>query len=518
MTGKLFSSASALVATLLTVSTVHAGGIYVPGAGPQAQARAGAFVAKADDPSAIFHNPAGFAKGVGTVILIGANLLDLSLEFTRSGGYESPVQDDGGSNPYPTVSDDSKPIIGIGGIQAIPILAVTTDLGLDLPGVRFAAGLYAPHGYPQRDFGRYDFEDPNRNPPPNRYDTQKQEVGAAFPSIGASYSIGKDTLGIGELDIGVRMSWGIVSLKSQSYVWAVRNYEEAIASDGYIDLDTRDHFVPTFGVGLLYRPVDVIEIGLAYSEQASVHGKGDTAAVLGSGLPALGGVQEELLPADNPQCEAGGEIGSLKTCLDFNLPRTASLGGRYILRGPDGKERGDIEVDVKWEDWSAASNFKVTVDGESSSLGVRLRESIIGHGMRDTVSFRVGGAYSFPAGPGALIVRAGVAYDTAAADAEWSRLDIDSASRTTLAGGLAWQGTSYRVDLGAGAVLEPDRTAPSCNPDLAEPDCAAFAPNQVSPSPTQPLQGANNQVISPFNGGDYKSHYVLGSLGVTTWF
>ena len=67
-------------------------------------------------------------------------------------------------------------------------------------------------------------------------------------------------------------------------------------------------------------------------------------------------------------------------------------------------------------------------------------------------------------------------------------------------------------------MLEPDRTAPTCNPDVANPDCADFPTGEPSPSPSQPLQGPNNQVVSPFNGGDYSSGYVLGSLGVSTWF
>ena len=62
--------------SLAVSSVANAGGIFVPGTAPQAQARAGAFVAKADDPSALFHNPAGFSKGTGTVIQIGANFLD----------------------------------------------------------------------------------------------------------------------------------------------------------------------------------------------------------------------------------------------------------------------------------------------------------------------------------------------------------------------------------------------------------------------------------------------------------
>jgi len=509
----------ALLATLLIAPAAQAGGIFIPGVGPQAQARAGAFVAKADDPSALHHNPAGIAKTKGTVIQIGAVFIDMALEFKRTGGYETPTVDDGGSNPYPTVKDKSTPAVGFGGFQAIPLIAVTTDLGGAIPNMRFGAGLLAPNGFPEREFGEYDFEDPGRNGPPNRYDVQKQDVSAAFPSVAASYSLGSNVLGgSSELDIGVRASWGFAGLKSQTYVWALRNYEEDIANDGQFTVDAADHFIPAFGVGVSYRPNRSFEFGVAYNSAATIGAKGESSAVLGSGLPALGGVQEELLPSTTNLCDEGGEIGALKTCLTIKLPQSAKAGGRYIFRDRNGDERGDIELDVKWENWGGASDYGVIVDGQSSTLGIRLNQSIIGHGLKDVISVRLGGAYSFPAGPGKIIVRAGAAYDTEAAPVEWNRLDLDSAPRTTLAGGLAWEGKSYRVDVGGGVVVEPERVAPSCNPDLADPDCASFAANTVSPSPAQPLQGPNNQTISPFNAGTYKSGYALLSLGVTKWF
>ena len=53
--------------------------MVLPGYGSAAQPRAGAFVAKADDPSAVHHNPAGLAKQRGTVVQIGFNLVSFSL-------------------------------------------------------------------------------------------------------------------------------------------------------------------------------------------------------------------------------------------------------------------------------------------------------------------------------------------------------------------------------------------------------------------------------------------------------
>jgi long-chain fatty acid transport protein len=499
---------AALVCVLFSAAGARAGGIFVPGLGPQAQARAGAFVAKADDPSAIWHNPAGFAKGEGTVILLGANLLSMSLSFDRAGVYEpttagTPWQ----GQDYVLVEDTSKPTLGLAGFQAIPIFAVTTDLGLDLKGVRFAAGLFAPHGYPSRDIrSSYEFEDALVEPPPSRYDVVSQEVVAAFPTVGVSYSEGD------WLDIGIRASWGIGSVKGESYVWALENYEEDVTKDGFIDLDVSDSFVPSFGVGALYRPSKTVEIGLAYNSWATIDAQGHARAALGSGLPVIPGYEDTLMPVNgDPTCETTGNVANFGACAKVTLPMSASVGARYKFMQGD-SEVGDVELDVKWENWSAATDVRVIVDAESL-LG-RLNPTVIKHGFRDTVSARLGGSYSFPVGSGKLLIRGGAAYDTAAAPTRWQRLDMDGASKMTIAGGLGYEAARYRVEIGGGGVIQPNRDVVPCNTDAANRNC----PSNDVPSPALPLQNETNQRVSPFNGGSFKSGYVLLSLGVTTWF
>src|SRR5262245_46834598 len=110
-----------LAAVLLVPGTAAAGGLFIPGTGPQAQARAGAFVAKADDPSALFHNPAGFAQQDGWVVHVGANLVDYHISFDRDGVWEQAA----GANisyagdDYAAVEDESSPKIGLGPFQLV---------------------------------------------------------------------------------------------------------------------------------------------------------------------------------------------------------------------------------------------------------------------------------------------------------------------------------------------------------------------------------------------------------------
>src|SRR5688572_18892853 len=90
---KLASVATLMFAVAVAVAgPAHAGGLIVPGYGSQGQPRAGAFVAKADDPSALYYNPAGFARQRGTSVQIGLNFIDFSQRFRRAGAYE-PTED-----------------------------------------------------------------------------------------------------------------------------------------------------------------------------------------------------------------------------------------------------------------------------------------------------------------------------------------------------------------------------------------------------------------------------------------
>src|SRR5215831_4888425 len=92
----------ALLVGLLTGATAWAGGIEFPTLGTEALGRGGAFVATADDGTAAYHNPAGFAQQRGTRITVGASLIGMDLSFRRAGSYSGGPYN---GQPYPTVSN-----------------------------------------------------------------------------------------------------------------------------------------------------------------------------------------------------------------------------------------------------------------------------------------------------------------------------------------------------------------------------------------------------------------------------
>lgn len=491
------------VAVLLAVwgapVAAHAGGILVGESGSQAQERGGAFVAKADDPMALSMNPAGLVKAKHIDIYLGMNLLNFGLDFQRQ--VTQPIMGEPTSFPKATNTANWQPV---------PELVVVEKLTANLA---IAEGIYVPQGFPNRDFKCLANDnctvDAAGTPAPQRYDIVHQESILAFPSLAIAYRI------LPGLDVGVRGSWGFATVKARNFPWAGTNHAEDPGFDGDFEADTSDNMILSFGAGVLYRPTDNLELGRSFTSGGRVRGRGHGTTVLGSKVtfPGLGQDFIEPVPDDQAVCGHGGTAAQLTTCIDFDLPRKAQLGGRYIFRDGKGREKADIELDGRWEGHNADSNPLVTVDGRDHILLRNLRPTLIRHGFENVWSGRLGGSYRFAVGTDqGVTVRAGFAYDTAAAADSWTRLDIDGRPRASYSMGLAYDLPGFQFDAGVTLVAEPDVTVTRVdNPDPT-------FDNRSQPDPPQPIFDLNQQVYHPINEGSYSSGYVVATFGINASF
>ncbi len=517
----------------------EAGGLFLPGSGAVSTSRAGAAVASTSDGEALGLNPAGLAKTTGTTITISMAIIDYAMTFRRRGTYDYIDNDDQAweGAPYPVVADDAKPPLAIGAYQPIPVIAVTTDLGGMIPKLRLAAGIYAPNAYPFRDLctktadgcKKYEFNvDVNDPPSPARYDIVSQDAAVFMPSIGASYRL------LPTLDLGVRVGVGFADLNSKINVWsAPGNLVENVKGDGLFSVSVEDNFVPGYGLGLAWRPTPNLEIGANYTSSLTLDAKGSAHAELGSASGAPG-VDIAVGPVDDldARCAPGGTTESQKACVSIEIPRSATIGARYKMLDAAGAEKGDIELNLGWENWSAerATDFKVVIDSQlyiDGTPSLSLKDNIVRHGFRDTFSARLGGSYRIPVGANTLITRGGVGYDTAAAKPGWLRADIDGAARTTLTVGLGYRIGGFELNVGGGAILEGENDNPgTCNPTSGNPNLSGCNGDGVQeeledregPDPINPLNTPDSQLQGPVNQGVFKSHYVLFMLGATMSF
>ena len=508
----------------------------LPGIGPVSSSRAGAFVANADDASAIGSNPAGLAKQTGTVITIGSMFIDYSLKYQRAGTYDALVDEKPSPAPwrntaYAPVEDDSSPAIGLGPFQAIPLIAISTDLGLGIKGLRFGAGVFAPNAYPSRSLNAdYDINNVDEAPAPNRYDVLSEDAAVISPSIAVAYRVHK------MVDIGLRVSWAFAHLESRNSVWAIGdNVEEAAELDAVFDIEGSDPFVssyeswiPPFALGVLVRPTSFLEFGAHFTSRMDIRTKGKgTTQLRPTLMTSIGRILPTPADEFELKCADGGTEQELKACVELGLPMTATIGGRFVGRDADGNERFDVELDVAYERHSEVSDYTVLVDAKAELLPEPLFDTTIRHGFQDTVSVRLGGSYALPLNvDSGVILRGGVAYDTAAAKDEWERLDLDGAARATFALGAAYRARRFQVDVGGGFVYEGSReVGDGCNPTwgqegCGDPDNNTSAPveDRNAPDPAQPPVRPNEHNQSPFNQGTYESHYLMFMLGFSTWF
>lgn len=535
-----------ILGSLLVPAAAHAGGLFLPGSGAVSTSRAGAAVASVDDGEALGINPAGLAKTHGTTITLSAALVQYSMKFSRSGTYDAISTDDQPyeGQSYQTVQNKPNLPLGIGTFQPIPVIAIATDLGGRVSNLHLAGGLFAPNAYPFRDMTNgYAFNGNFATPPPaTRYDILKQEGAVLLPSIAASYRITP------QLDAGIRLTWGIAQLKSTVALWgAPDNYEENVKNDGTLAVDVSDNFIPAAGLGITYRPTPNIELGASWNSMAVIQARGTGQSELGPAAANLGGAQVSINPTAGgaSRCAPGeeGSIDGLNTCVSLQLPMSATIGGRYKLLDSAGAVRGDVELDIGWENWgkrcdfiadrscTSAGQYLVVVDAEPRLDGnpaPAFKDSIVDHHMKDTFSFRLGGSYHIPMGsaPGAnrIIVRGGVAYDTRAAEDGWLRADLDGAARLMTTAGGAYRTGRYEVNLGFGYVYEGQNTnSGSCNPDATNHGCLGNGSENAvdqrhGPDPINPLLVPSQQAESPVNQGTIQSSYLMFMVGMSTWF
>lgn len=148
--------------SVIIPSLLNASGFYIPDVGAGCLGRGAAFVVKADDITAIYHNPAGLANLSGTQILLDVGLMDKSASFDRM---------DEENTEYP-------PVRAAEIISPIPFLGVTTDFNSK----KFTLGVaaYGPYGVPAVSF-------PEGGP--QRYNIVTSSLEQIYYTMGAGFKL-----------------------------------------------------------------------------------------------------------------------------------------------------------------------------------------------------------------------------------------------------------------------------------------------------------------------------------------
>lgn len=497
-----------LACLTLAPAGVRAGGLEHPDNGTVAVGRGGAFTAKADDLTAIQHNPAALIKSKSRfAVLVNDNLVLPRVRFDRiawdygthdwfdfaTAGVPNPVRE--GSGWFP---------LGLMGV-------VGSDLWTD--DFMFAFGVYGPSGVGASDFPVDGAQ---------KYVQVDRDILMTYYTLSAAWGITPN------LSLGVSLQW--VDLPKLKYSVVIDGYFEQSYHpfrsnyDVLATIDATDRFNVTAILGLWYRPHPAVELGLS-------------GRVIPIWFKAKGKVSLEMLglqvkPPDDcattPGCHSydllkDGKPGANGMTLSFVLPPNLRAGARYVHKRGD-REVFDVELDVVYEFWRMLDAFDVQLDADQIRNYIKgglttspLRDIRMVRSFKDSISVRMGGDYNVI--PDWLTVRAGLFYESPSARPEYTGIDFVPFHRIGIGTGFTFKYKGFAFSAAYEHIFQPDwivndergskllqqRPAGQCE---AEGKCDE---NYVD--------SAGNQLPAPpVNTGVYSSSIDIVSLGATYRF
>lgn len=472
---------AALAAALALVAAppAGAGGFEFPDNGTTALARGGAFVARADDPTALALNPGGLIRLSGTHILYNHALTWESARFTRAES-DLPPGTAYGFDPLAPVDNDEA-LFPLGAM-----LIVTSDLGLD--DWTFAAGVYGPSAHGNK---RYPVSGGQR------YMLTELETVLLYPSLAVAYG-DRETFGIGltlQYVMAPRLRMGLVVDGSPG--GGLNAYYSGNDVEAVITMEDMASFSAL--LGLWWRPTPALELGLS-------------GRVMPAFLNFEGDFELRNIPGQTQFSEAQLAVPGSAARLDLVVPPTARLGARY--RHLDGdREVFDVELNVVYEAWSMLERYDVELDGTINLfVGAEAPDTLIDKRWRDTLSVRLGGTWTaWHDGHGdAVQLSLGGYWERGAVPDNYEHLDFLSFDRVGLGLGVAAQLGPVKLSLAYSHIFQEDR-------EVDERFGKVYQQRPLNPCPEACDGGAGWSGV-PANAGLFETGYDLLAAGVEASF
>jgi long-chain fatty acid transport protein len=454
---KVSPALTTLLAAMTAAGAARADtGYYNGDLGARASGRGGAFVARADDVTAVSYNPAGLAKIHGTIFEVGNQLSFNAYDYTRA-----PTLDYGQSSTAPPLVTFRTVSNGTPWQAADPLLGVASDLGL--PDWGFALAAFAPPGisrvqYPLGPGAGFDEGG-------QRYMMVSREAIIVDYAASAAWKHG-DVFGVGATLAWITMPRLVYSL--------VINGSRApgafnpVSSQYDLLATTTGSAWFTFNaiLGAWFRPVPSVE--LAVSGQVV-----PTSMVTHSTLSVT--ALNPSVVGDVTLSRNGDPANDVRVTLP--LPLVARAGGRY-RRLAGAREVFDVELDLEYETWSRAHAFSVNGNGLEATasnvagVAIPIDRIDIAKQWQDTIAFKLGGDFNLV--PDRWTLRAGAYYETAVAPPAYANVDFPGGPRIGAAAGASLLLRRWEVMLSYQLRYQP-------SVEVAERDARVYQQTPASP-------------------------------------
>lgn len=530
-------AASFLVVTLGNAPRAHAGGLEIPAPGTQALGRGGAFVARADDPMALYYNPANLADLSGIQLTLQSHLIFYNACFERTGTYGGDARGDVRSSAFGsesafgtlnTVGEMPLPrVCNSGPVGPTPELILTwrvlPQLGLSIGLVSPAAVGHTVWGEDTTRGGRTYRGTTNELPSPSRYNLVEEQLLIAFPTIGAGYSPHP------RVRLGLAFGSGFGLFSFDTVTRAGRG--EEFSGDVFSELSASDKFIPRITASVHVVPHDNLDVTLGFIWTDDVRAEGDLK--LTTGYYRETPLEELTIPGVILEAPQPWQAYLGIRYADRITPRTrdANAASRVSGRVEDkmSNERWDIEVDIQYEYNSRVDAFVANLprcDGGPSCAGDRWQilatdgfiaplppDIILPHQWKDQLSLRIGGDYNIV--PGLIAARLGFSYETRGVSEGFEQLDFLPFQRFGLHAGATVRLGNFDISIAYAHLFQSTVTVTEDEAQIRQVSASARI-EEIACGDDPDCEPTTPGTI--INAGRYTSRYDLVSLGLTYHF
>ncbi|WP_236604351.1 OmpP1/FadL family transporter [Sandaracinus amylolyticus] len=520
-----------------------AGGFEFAAHGTRQLGRGGAWAARADDPLALYYNPAMLADLPDSQVLANVHVAFWDACVDRPGTYASAIAAGrtGGANLFDGPSgnedawlDDEMPTVCNSGYpQPVPWVLGSIRL---LPELGIAFGIIAPSGIGNatwgntgdRRFGTVDTANGLR-PSPVRYGLAQQDVLLAHPSIGVGWRPADF------IRIGFTFQWGVANVHFMNFTSAgVGGSPEDPFGDIRTELSVFDWFVPAGILSVHLQPHPNFDIMVSGRISDAIGGATEASGHLNlttsyfsndpTWMPTTTRIDNVTLRAGQPW-----QFQLAMRYADRIRPRSWEGGFEAAMRNvvDDAmySENFDIELDVVYELNSQVGDFVVNLPSGSSVVAGGTVVPVpavqpIPHGWGDVLGIRLGGDWNII--PGAVAARAGFHTEIPITQSRYQIQDFLSGYRFGLHVGATFRIERFDISIAYAHIFQLDTTITDGN------FRAVSANNSDGVCAGSGTYDPNNPVVdvgcypqgygAVTNNGTYTAEFNVLSVGATYHF
>jgi long-subunit fatty acid transport protein len=414
------------------------------------QGRGGAWLAKADDPLAVFLNPAGLGRQ-GRSVHVGGDLMFMNRCYTRLDANGQPVGVGGGlpvpgtpGGPSLQECNLNKPFLNP---QIAAVFRLTDRMA-------FGVSLHGPHGIGKIAFPETVPDSRGVQPAPGRFMLDEVNSKLSYLTLSTGYVVND------KLSLGAGFMWGMFAEKGSLFAEARSPQPPPgqLAHDDFFargetkaTLDVKDPFVPGFILGGLWSVTDRISLASTFHWQDALRFSGDVS--LESRYWNADGSKNQTPcgPGEAADCNITNPPGKDLQGV-FHVPWEAKVGLRY-RRPRDGapasadamsSEIFDLELDGTYSKNSVVKTIDFDLTGSTALPGTQIAfNGVPGATIptalhldkhwKDVFGVRFGGDRVIK--PNRLTLRAGTFYESKGGRDQFLNLHFFEAARLGAAGG-----------------------------------------------------------------------------------